>query len=131
MSGPTLPISEEIHSQKYRGEGESFEEGVIRGAGAMADDEVHFAKLQEMYMDMRFMPAGRVQAAMGSPKRVTPFNCFVSMRIEDSMDSIMKALREAAETMRLGGGIGYDFSNLRPDGDRIVSLNSSSSGPVF
>jgi ribonucleoside-diphosphate reductase alpha chain len=130
MNGPTLPISEEVHSQKYRGEGESFEEAMIRVAGALADDEQHFTKFLNILMDMRDMPAGRVQAAMGSPKRITPYNCFVSQTIFDSMDSIMDALRNAAETMRLGGGIGYDFSRLRPEGDRIVSLGSTSSGPV-
>ena len=130
MAGPTLPISEEIHSQKYRGDGESFEEAMIRVAGALADDDLHFSKFQDILMDMRFMPAGRVQAAMGSPRRTTPYNCFVSQTIEDSMDSIMDAVRGAAQTMRLGGGIGYDFSRLRPELDRIVSLDSVSSGPV-
>jgi len=57
-------------------------------------------------------------------------NCFVSGIIEDSLDSIMQKAHEAAETMRQGGGIGYDFSNLRPNGDRIVSLDSKASGPV-
>jgi ribonucleoside-diphosphate reductase alpha chain len=79
---------------------------------------------------MRFLPAGRVQAAMGAPREVTPYNCFVSRTIEDSMDGIMTAAWEAAETMRLGGGIGYDFSTLRPRGDHIRSLDSRSSGPV-
>ena len=76
------------------------------------------------------MPAGRVQSAMGSPRSVTAYNCFVSGTIEDSMDSIMQRAAEAAETMRRGGGIGYDFSRIRPSGDRIVSLDSSASGPV-
>jgi ribonucleoside-diphosphate reductase alpha chain len=76
------------------------------------------------------MPAGRVQAAMGSPKNVTAYNCFVSGTIEDSMDSIMDKAKEAAETMRRGGGIGFDFSRIRPRNDRIVSLDSSASGPV-
>ena len=57
-------------------------------------------------------------------------NCFVSQIIEDSMDSIMDAAKNAAETMRLGGGIGYDFSNLRPRGANIVSLDSRATGPV-
>ena len=55
---------------------------------------------------MRFLPAGRVQTATGSPRAVTAFNCFVSGKIEDSMDSIMERAKEAAETMRRGGGIG-------------------------
>jgi len=76
------------------------------------------------------MPAGRVQAAMGSPRDVTAYNCFVSGKIEDSMQSIMGRATEAAETMRRGGGIGFDFSWIRPRGDRIVSLDSAASGPV-
>ena len=76
------------------------------------------------------MPAGRIQAAMGSPRDVTAYNCFVSGTIEDSMQSIMEKATQAAETMRRGGGIGYDFSNIRPSGDRFVSLDISASGPV-
>ena len=67
---------------------------------------------------------------MGAPRRVTPYNCFVSTTIEDSMDGIMDAAKRAAETMRLGGGIGYDFSTLRPRGSLIRSLDSRSSGPL-
>ena len=67
---------------------------------------------------------------MGAPRRVTPYNCFVSLKIEDSMDGIMNAAREAAKTMQLGGGIGYDFSTLRPKGALIKGLDSRSSGPM-
>ena len=79
---------------------------------------------------MRFLGGGRTQAAIGSPRDVTAFNCFVSGKIEDSMESIMEKAAESAQTMRLGGGIGYDFSTLRPRGDNIVSLDSRSSGPI-
>jgi ribonucleoside-diphosphate reductase alpha chain len=79
---------------------------------------------------MRFLPAGRVQNAMGSRRITTAYNCFVSGTIEDSMSNIMERATEAAETMRRGGGIGYDFSQLRPKGDLIKSLDSKSSGPV-
>ena len=79
---------------------------------------------------MRFLPAGRVQNAMGAARQTTAFNCFVSGHISDSMDSIMRRATEAAETMRRGGGIGYDFSRIRPRGDLIKSLESRSSGPV-
>jgi ribonucleoside-diphosphate reductase alpha chain len=96
----------------------------------MADDEQHRKDFKAILLNQRFMPAGRVQNAMGSPRDVTAYNCFVSGVIEDSMDSIMDKAKEAAETMRRGGGIGYDFSRIRPNGDRIVSLDSSSSGPV-
>ena len=67
---------------------------------------------------------------MGAPRAVTAYNCFVSGTLGDSMDGIMEKAKEAAETMRLGGGIGYDFSTLRPRGDHIRSLDSRSSGPI-
>jgi len=76
------------------------------------------------------MGGGRTQAAVGNPRKVTAFNCYVSGTINDSMEDIMAKATEAAETMRMGGGIGYDFSTLRPRGDRIVSLDSKSSGPI-
>lgn len=128
--GPTLPISEEIHSMKYRSKGESFKEAMIRVADALKDNEEHYLQFKEILLDQRFLPAGRVQAAMGAPREVTSFNCFVSGTLEDSMDSIMEKAAEAAQTMRLGGGIGYDFSSLRPRGDHIASLDSRSSGPI-
>ena len=90
----------------------------------------HEWELQDIFGELRFLPAGRVQSAMGASKVTTAYNCFVSGEVEDSMDSIMKMASEAAETMRRGGGIGYDFSKLRPRGDMIKSLNSKSSGPI-
>ena len=128
--GPSLPISEEIHAMKYRTEGESFTEAMTRVADALSDNREHFLDMRNVLYDMRFLPAGRVQAAMGAPRSTTPYNCFVSGTIEDSMESIMEKAGEAAQTMRLGGGIGYDFSTLRPRGARIHSLDSSSSGPL-
>lgn len=130
MSGPTLEISKEIHASKYRHEGETFNEAMTRIANALADDLPHFRAFRDILMDMRFLPAGRVQAAAGSPRRLTYFNCFVSGTIDDSFKSIMLRANEAGETMRMGGGIGYCFSGLRPRGDRIVSLGSRSSGPI-
>ena len=128
--GPQVKECEELHATKYRLPNESFEEGVSRNAAAMADNEAHRQKLKSIFQEQRFMPAGRVQSAMGSPRNVTAYNCFVSGIVEDSMDSIMDRAKESAETMRRGGGIGYDFSRIRPAGDRIVSLDSSASGPV-
>jgi len=128
--GPTLPISEEIHAQKYRSEGETFREAMTRVAEALKDNEAHFDNFRTILYNQRFLPAGRVQSAMGAPRRVTPYNCFVSMTIEDSMEGIMQAARNAAKTMQLGGGIGYDFSTLRPRGALIRSLDSRSSGPM-
>lgn len=128
--GPTLPISEEVHAQKYRVGNETFKDAMARVADALGDGQEHYLQFKELLYDMRFMPAGRVQAAMGAPRQVTPYNCYVSGTIEDSMDSIMHRAGQAAETMRMGGGIGYDFSKLRPKGDRIRSLDSHSSGPL-
>ena len=128
--GPTLGISKEIHAMKYRSKGESFKEAMIRVADALKDNEEHYNQFKEILLNQRFLPAGRVQAAMGAPREVTAYNCFVSGTLEDSMDSIMDKAAEAAQTMRLGGGIGYDFSSLRPRGDHIASLDSRSSGPI-
>lgn len=132
--GPKLPFSERLHAEKYRAEGESFEEAMNRVASALKDDDKHYKAFRDILLDMRFLPAGRVQAAMGSSKNVTPYNCYVSGVIEDSFveggGSIMQRAAEAAQTMRMGGGIGYDFSRLRPRGALIKKLNSKSSGPV-
>jgi len=128
--GPSLNISEEIHAMKYRGKGESFKEAMTRVANSLSDDADHFDQFRDVLYHQRFLPAGRVQSAMGSPREVTPYNCFVSSTIEDSMDGIMDAAKEAARTMQLGGGIGYDFSTLRPRGALIKSLDSKSSGPI-
>ena len=123
--GPVVPSCNDLHASKYRLPNESFDECMARISLHMSDDEEHFKELKEIFLNMRFMPAGRIQSAMGSPRDVTAYNCFVSGTIEDSMQSIMEKATQAAETMRRGGGIGYDFSNIRPNGDRIVSLDSS------
>lgn len=130
MQGPTLEVSEEIHKVKYRQVGESFREAMSRISQALADSPTHFQAFRDILLDMRFLPAGRVQSDIGSPRRTTAFNCFVSETIDDSMSGIMQRATDAAHTMRLGGGIGYDFSTIRPRGDIIVSLDSKSSGPV-
>lgn len=128
--GPTLGISKEIHAMKYRTRGEDFREAMNRVADSLKDSEEHYNSLRDILLDMRFMPGGRVQSAMGSPRKSTPYNCFVSGTIGDNMEDIMDKAKEAAHTMRLGGGIGYDFSTLRPRGELIRSLDSRSSGPV-
>ena len=130
MYGPQIPVCDELHANKYRLPNENFEESVNRNSAAMSDDDNHRADIKDIFLNQRFLPAGRVQSAMGSPRNVTAYNCFVSGTIEDSMESIMSRATQAAETMRRGGGIGYDFSSIRPRGDRIVSLDSSASGPV-
>ena len=128
--GMSLPISEEIDSTKYRQSGEDFYGKVVRIAGSLKDSPDHFEAFKDALRHLRFLPAGRVQNAMGAARQTTAFNCFVSGAIEDSMDSIMGRATEAAETMRRGGGIGYDFSRLRPRGNRIKSLDSRASGAV-
>ena len=128
--GPTIPVCMDTHAKKYRLTNESYEEAKSREAAAVSDSEEHRTAYKGIVMPMRFMAAGRVQSAMGSPRDVTAINCFVCQTVEDSMESIMQSATYAAETMRRGGGIGYDFSRVRPNGDRIVSLDSYASGPV-
>ena len=105
-----------------------------RVAGALADDPEHFRQLQDILLNQRFLPGGRIQASMGAAKTVSPINCFLSGVVTDSFvhddGNIMQRATEAAATMRLGGGIGTDFSTLRPSGANIVKLDSASSGPV-
>lgn len=128
--GPILTFAEETHASKYRGEGETFKEAMARIANTLADNYEHFLEFKEILLDQRFLPGGRIQAAIGSPRRVTAYNCFVSPIIEDSMPGIMSVAAKAAETMRRGGGIGYGFSTIRPSGSHIVSLDSTASGPL-
>tara|TARA_R110000764_G_scaffold36736_2_gene81990 strand:+ start:22520 stop:24232 length:1713 start_codon:yes stop_codon:yes gene_type:complete len=135
MNGPTTPFAQYLHAEKYRAPGESFDEAMNRIAAALTDGtREQFQELRSILLDQRFMPAGRIQAAVGAPKKVTPYNCFVSGTIADSFvdgkGSIMARATEAASTMRMGGGIGYDFSTLRPRGAKIRKLGSSSSGPI-
>lgn len=132
--GPTLAFSQALHAEKYRQPGESFEAAMQRVAEPLSDSPQHRASFLDALLNMRFLPAGRIQAAIGAAKNVTPYNCFVSGTIADSFvsgpDNIMQRATEAATTMRMGGGIGYDFSTLRPRGDLIKKLQSQSSGPV-
>lgn len=131
---------DQLHAAKYRGEGEDHREAMNRVASALKDSDEHYHEFRHILMALRFMPAGRVQASMGSTRDVTPYNCFVSGTIEDTFvgdagwdgdpGSIMRRVWEAAATMRRGGGIGYDFSTLRPRGDLIRKLQSQSSGAV-
>jgi ribonucleoside-diphosphate reductase alpha chain len=78
----------------------------------------------------RFLPAGRILAGAGTERSVTLFNCFVMGTIPDSMDGIFSSLREAALTLQQGGGIGYDFSTLRPRGAEVRGVGADASGPV-
>src|SRR3989338_2849292 len=87
-------------------------------------------RFYEALRDFRFLPGGRIQAGAGTGRRVTLFNCFVMGTIEDSMDGIFDGLKEGALTMQQGGGVGYDFSTLRPSGSQAKSVGSVASGPV-
>ena len=128
--GPRTALAEELDAMKYRQKGESFDDKIKRLARSMSDDINHQWELEDILGSMRFLPAGRVQASMGANRVVTSFNCFVSGTINDNMNDIMAKAGEAAETMRRGGGIGYDFSTIRPKGNIIKSLQSQASGPV-
>ena len=134
MPGPTLAFSEDLHATKYREPGETFEQAMVRIASGLADGPRHKDSLVDVLTSMRFMPAGRIQRAIGSAKNVTPWNCYVSGIIRDSFvdneGSIMQRATEAAQTMRMGGGIGYGFSRLRPHGDLIKGLGSVTDGPL-
>jgi ribonucleoside-diphosphate reductase alpha chain len=136
--GPQTAYSDQLHSEKYRLPGETFRDAMNRVASALQDNPSHYHQFREVLLHQRFLPAGRIQAAMGSPKGVTPYNCYVSGTIPDSFvskdneeqSSIMHRAEQAAATMRMGGGIGYNFSTLRPNGAIIHKLMSASSGPL-
>lgn len=131
--GPKVPESDAQHASKYRGPGESFEEACNRVSSVLAPRE-HYKPLREILLDMRFLPGGRIQSAIGSARHVTPYNCFVSGTIGDSLrdgdSSITKRLDEALATLQKGGGIGYDFSTLRFRGAEIRKLHTHSAGPI-
>jgi ribonucleoside-diphosphate reductase alpha chain len=88
------------------------------------------ARFLEILQDFRFLPGGRIQAGAGTERNVTLFNCFVMGAIEDSMEGIFHALQEGAITMQQGGGVGFDFSTLRPRGSRAKGVGAVASGPV-
>lgn len=130
MTGPIIPIAVWADETKYRQEGETFNQKCARVAGALTDGQEHYNQFNEILKEQRFLPGGRVQTAAGSYRRVTAFNCYVMARVPDSLMGIMEVATEAARTMQMGGGVGYDFSGIRPKGSRIKSLGSQASGPV-
>lgn len=106
-----------------------------RVATALARVEAHdqdgwAARFLSILTDFRFLPGGRILAGAGTSRRVTLFNCFVMGVIEDSMDGIFQALKEGALTMQQGGGVGYDFSTLRPAGSKTRSAAGIATGPL-
>jgi ribonucleoside-diphosphate reductase alpha chain len=104
---------------------------VARALASVEKDAAHWE--QQFYSILegfRFLPGGRILAGAGTGHRVTLFNCFVMGTIEDSLDSIFDSLKEGALTMQQGGGIGMDFSTLRPSGVPALSVGVTASGPV-
>lgn len=134
MNGPQTAAADSLHAMKYRGPNEDFEEYANRVAFGLADDGRHYHALRDVLLPQRFCPGGRIQGAIGATRQTTSFNCYVSGTIADSLvdddGCIMDRLKEAAATSKLGGGIGYDFSTLRPRGDRITKIESDATGPV-
>ena len=87
-------------------------------------------KFYEALKEAQFLPAGRIISGAGTERSVTLFNCFVMGEIADDMSGIFSGLREAALTMQQGGGIGYDFSTLRPKGAPVHGVGADASGPL-
>src|SRR5215472_15763232 len=134
-------ISQQIWDMKYRlkepsGEplDKTIEDTWRRVAAALAVPEHDPAPWADRFYaamsDFKFLPAGRVVAGAGSGRLVTLFNCFVMGTIPDDMGGIFAHLREAALTMQQGGGIGYDFSTLRPRGAPVKGVGADASGPL-
>jgi ribonucleoside-diphosphate reductase alpha chain len=131
-------ISEEIWDMKYRlktQEGEPIDKDVQdtwrRVAKALSALEPEYEnQFYEVLEGFQFIPAGRINAGAGTDRNVTLFNCFVMGTIPDSLTGIMDALKEAAVTMQAGGGIGYDFSTLRPAGAPVRGVAADASGPL-
>ena len=134
-------MSEQIWDMKYRlkeQDGTPIDNTVQdtwrRVAWALAEPENDRAlwadKFYSVLERFQFIPAGRINAGAGTDRNVTLFNCFVMGTIDDSLSGIMDALKEAAMTMQAGGGIGYDFSTLRPVDAPVKGVAATASGPL-
>lgn len=141
MSRFSAPIAEQIWDMKYRfkeADGTpldgTVEDTWRRIARALAEVETDPARYEaEFYHaleDFKFLPAGRITAGAGTGRSVTLFNCFVMGTIPDNMGGIFDGLKEAALTMQQGGGIGYDFSTIRPRGAEVKGVAADASGPL-
>ncbi len=128
IKGPETEVAKQVHEEKYRGRGETFKDCIVRMSDVTSDDHPHFLMVKDVTGNQRFLPAGRIQTGAGSPKIVTLFNCFVMNTIPDSMEGIMDTVKNASLTMKMGGGVGYDFSTIRPRGADIKTLDSQSCG---
>ncbi|PIV74609.1 MAG: ribonucleoside-diphosphate reductase, adenosylcobalamin-dependent [Rhodobacteraceae bacterium CG17_big_fil_post_rev_8_21_14_2_50_65_11] len=141
MSRFAAPIAEAIWDMKYRlkqADGtpidQTVEDSWRRIARALAsvekDRETWEDRFYAALEDFKYLPAGRITAGAGTGRNVTLFNCFVMGTIPDSMGGIFEHLREAALTMQQGGGIGYDFSTIRPRGADVLGVAADASGPL-
>jgi ribonucleoside-diphosphate reductase alpha chain len=137
------PISAEIWDMKYRFKhldgaavDQTVEASWRRVAEAVAEaekpqDRAKWAKaFESLLKDYHYLPAGRILSGAGTARNVTLFNCFVMGRIDDSLSGIFDALKEAALTMQQGGGVGMDFSTLRPKGAAVKGVGADASGPL-
>src|SRR6267154_2635535 len=134
------PVSQRIWDMKYRfrdasGDADADLDATWwRVARALAaperDPELWAGRFHEALAGFKFLPAGRVIAGAGTGRSVTLFNCFVMGTIPDDMSGIFENLREAALTMQQGGGIGHDFSSLRPQGAPVKGVGADASGPL-
>ena len=135
-------LAEEIWTAKYRfvgpqGDGDDgYEATIARVVDAIAAVEPKNQRAQwrsrfaEALADFKFIPAGRILAGAGTGRSVTLFNCFVMGTIPDSLEGIFGHLREAALTMQQGGGVGMDFSTIRPAGSVVEGVGADASGPL-
>ena len=134
-------ISQQIWDMKYRfksADGEAIDKTIDdtfhRVGTALAQAETspedYADEFYEALRDFRFLPAGRIMSGAGTERDVTLFNCFVMGDVPDDMSGIFESLREAALTMQQGGGIGYDFSTLRPKGAAVKGVGADASGPL-
>lgn len=134
-------ISQQIWDMKYRLKtpaGEPVDKTVAetwtRVADALAVVEAEPERWRAEFFhamdDYRFLPAGRILSGAGTGRKVTLFNCFVMGNIPDDMAGIFEHLKQAAVTMQQGGGIGYDFSSLRPKGAPVHGVGADASGPL-
>jgi ribonucleoside-diphosphate reductase alpha chain len=141
MTRFAAPIAEQIWDMKYRlksAEGKALDETVedtwrriATDLASVEDDPKAWEpRFYEALEDFRYLPAGRIVAGAGTGRSVTLFNCFVMGTIDDSMSGIFEALKEAALTMQQGGGIGYDFSTIRPKGAPVSGVAADASGPL-
>lgn len=129
------PLCRDVWQDKYRWNGESYPEMMVRVADAVfAQDKGPVANqaredIKHFMQHGVWMPAGRILAGAGTPKRVTMLNCFVNAELEDDMESIAHGLVNIMLTQQQGGGIGTDFSPIRPPRARLFRTGASSSGP--